>query len=205
MILRFLPRGETPPRGRELASAEVAQPPISGRSANSDGSAVNLSLPLFATLLAAHHGAQAVPSYEFIVDNRADGAGPETWGSNLPIAVAGVSNALQLAAGASHTCARKGDGTVWCWGSNAQGQIGFSDGSVAIIPLQVPGIEDSVAIAAGARHTCSIDTAGELSCWGSNDKRQITAADTEAYLLPEVVPGLPAMAAVAAGLKHTCG
>ena len=38
--------------------------------------------------------------------------------------VAGLSEVVQVAAGWGFTCARKKDGSVWCWGSNLFGQLG---------------------------------------------------------------------------------
>lgn len=43
---------------------------------------------------------------------------------HLPSKVAGVSGAVEIVVGASHACARKADGTVLCWGSNDEGQLG---------------------------------------------------------------------------------
>ena len=44
--------------------------------------------------------------------------------SLTPVVVAGLSAVVELDAGGSHTCARKADGTVLCWGWNEQGQLG---------------------------------------------------------------------------------
>jgi alpha-tubulin suppressor-like RCC1 family protein len=59
--------------------------------------------------------------------------------SASPLAVTGLSGVSQLTAATGATCALKSDGTVWCWGSNATGQLGRggSGGSFAI-PLEVP-------------------------------------------------------------------
>ncbi|HTJ82047.1 MAG TPA: RCC1 domain-containing protein, partial [Polyangiaceae bacterium] len=37
--------------------------------------------------------------------------------------VKGIDDAKRIAAGSGHACALRGDGTVWCWGSNALGAV----------------------------------------------------------------------------------
>ena len=45
----------------------------------------------------------------------------------------GLTNVDAIVAGGSHSCARRTDGTVWCWGANTSGQLG--DG----VTLSSPG------------------------------------------------------------------
>ncbi|MCB9604579.1 MAG: hypothetical protein H6720_30030 [Sandaracinus sp.] len=40
-----------------------------------------------------------------------------------PTAVVGLTNATQLSAGGTFSCALRNDGNVWCWGANAAGQL----------------------------------------------------------------------------------
>src|SRR5688500_7655400 len=41
-----------------------------------------------------------------------------------PVRVTNLFGAISVAAGSSHTCALRADGTVVCWGSNGSGQLG---------------------------------------------------------------------------------
>jgi alpha-tubulin suppressor-like RCC1 family protein len=54
-----------------------------------------------------------------------DGGLPEV--STVPVTVAGIANAAEVAAGGYFQCARLRDGTVWCWGSGrgAPGRVAF--------------------------------------------------------------------------------
>ncbi len=56
------------------------------------------------------------------VDSRGDKAGE--MGNNLAPVQLGGHKAQQLAAGDAHTCALLDNGTVVCWGYNAEGQVG---------------------------------------------------------------------------------
>jgi alpha-tubulin suppressor-like RCC1 family protein len=78
---------------------------------------------------------------------------------------------LQLALGELHSCARKPDGTVKCWGADNYGQTGTraaSDGGDVPTPVDVLSVSDAVNIAAGRNHTCIARRSGTVSCWGSN-------------------------------------
>jgi alpha-tubulin suppressor-like RCC1 family protein len=94
--------------------------------------------------------------------------------STHAVAVGTTTTFLQVAAGAEHTCALTDVGVVWCWGSNAAGQLGRGTaGGTRLAPLAMPGSQRFVAITTGASHTCGRTTDGSLYCWGSNDKGQL--------------------------------
>lgn len=85
------------------------------------------------------------------------------------------TNVVEVAAGYVHTCARKTDGTLWCWGDDLLGQVGDGTaGSPRLSPLQVTALGTSVAeVAAGTYNTCARKTDGTLWCWGDNQFGQI--------------------------------
>jgi alpha-tubulin suppressor-like RCC1 family protein len=69
-------------------------------------------------------------------DNQAGqlGIDPGTPTSTVPVAVPGLADIVEVAAGGSSTCARRSDGEVLCWGGNLPG-----DGSMtpSAVPVQV--------------------------------------------------------------------
>ncbi len=83
----------------------------------------------------------------------------------------------QVAAGWSHTCARKANGTVWCWGINNASQLGTgesaSDVKMRNAPSQVKGLTAATAIVAGDSHSCAIVDGGQAWCWGYNGDGQL--------------------------------
>ena len=46
--------------------------------------------------------------------------------SSIPIAIAEGEKWVAVAAGSSHTVGIKADGSMWAWGSNFYGQIGWT-------------------------------------------------------------------------------
>lgn len=134
------------------------------------------------------------------------GNGTKTAYSSVPVLVSGLTDVVSVSAGLSHTCARTKAGGVWCWGRNAEGQLGDGTNMERLVPVAVSGLASGVAsIAAGAYHTCSLTTAGAMGCWGYNASGQLGDGTFTSRPLPGSVRGLPHnVGAMVAGRLHTC-
>ncbi|MBB6564130.1 hypothetical protein HNP48_006856 [Acidovorax soli] len=102
------------------------------------------------------------------------------WGSNLhgelgvpasstrvvlPVEVTGLAAAAKaVAVGYGYTCALLVNGSVSCWGNNANGQLGAGLGGAGA--SQVTGITDATAISAGKSAACAVLQGGYVNCWG---------------------------------------
>lgn len=124
-----------------------------------------------------------------VVDADAGGAGDEV---------------VEIAAGREHTCARRSDGTVLCWGKNSFGQLGDGTTNNRLRPTVVAGLTDVVQLSAGGDHTCARLGSGEVMCWGRNDGFQLANGGTARSASPTAVLGLVDAVEVAAGELHTC-
>jgi alpha-tubulin suppressor-like RCC1 family protein/PKD repeat protein len=94
----------------------------------------------------------------------------------LPAQVLAPEGIVAVAAGAHHSLALAGDGTVWGWGGNHMGQVG--DGASGCCenrsaPVQVVGLHDIVAITAGNNHSLALAANGTVWAWGSNGLGQL--------------------------------
>jgi hypothetical protein len=129
-----------------------------------------------------------------------------TPGSGVPVQVSGISDAVQVAAGGLHTCARLGNGSVKCWGDNAYGQLG--DGThlnSSDVPVNVSGITSATVVAAGSHHTCALLSNGSIQCWGCNESGQLgNGTITEDGTLPVAVSGITDATAIVAGGNYSC-
>ncbi|MBA2665049.1 MAG: hypothetical protein H0U74_22370 [Bradymonadaceae bacterium] len=96
------------------------------------------------------------------------GAPLATSNRNTPQTVPGLTRASEVATGRHHTCARLSDGTVWCWGLNAQGQLGDQTLESRRTPAPVPGLNTAAGLAAGNGHTCVRLTDASARCFGDN-------------------------------------
>jgi alpha-tubulin suppressor-like RCC1 family protein len=120
--------------------------------------------------------------------------------------------ARTLALGAYHSCALLDDFTMKCWGSNADGQLGYNDRTQRIRP-DAAGISFGANVSVrsmnvGTYHSCAVLSDNSLRCWGRNTEGQLGLGDTTARLAPaasgiDVGTGLTPRQ-VTAGLSHTC-
>ena len=126
----------------------------------------------------------------------------------VPVRVSGITTAVAVAAGGNFACALLVDGSVRCWGSNANGELGDGEGAPNIqraVPYAVSGITNAVAISAGSFHACAVLAAGTARCWGLNGDGQLGIGSVSgARLTPVAVSGLSNTIAIAAGTFHTC-
>jgi alpha-tubulin suppressor-like RCC1 family protein len=91
-----------------------------------------------------------------------------------------------IAAGGNHTCARRTDGTVWCWGTAGHGQLGdgtTGDGAnIRSKPVQVKrgsGVLTGVTgLGLGTSHSCARRADGSAFCWGDASYGQLGDGST---------------------------
>lgn len=101
---------------------------------------------------------------------------------SLPVRVQTAVRFKSITVGGSHTCAIDEDNLAWCWGLNANSQIGQAPLSpsgltgtlfattptLVLSPAPFAGLLEFQALSAGSAFTCGIDVSGVAWCWGSN-------------------------------------
>lgn len=124
-----------------------------------------------------------------------------------PASVQGLSSGVvRWSVGDRHACATKTDQSLWCWGWNADGQLGDNTLARRTVPTRVQGIADGVTqVAAGARHTCALTSRGGVLCWGDNWFGQLGDGSTISRPTPAPVAGLgQGVVSLSAGWWFTC-
>jgi alpha-tubulin suppressor-like RCC1 family protein len=107
-----------------------------------------------------------------------------------PVQVSALaSDVAKVATGRFHTCARKYDDTLWCWGENEVGQVG--DGTIEnrSTPTKIDLLASDVAL--GNHHSCALATDGTLWCWGENAASQLGDGTTTSTTTPVEVSLCP--------------
>jgi alpha-tubulin suppressor-like RCC1 family protein len=79
----------------------------------------------------------------------------------------------QVTSGAYYTCALDSTGAAYCWGSNANGQLGNGSTTDSAVPVAVDtggalAGKTLTQVSAGIWHMCGLDAAGAPYCWGGN-------------------------------------
>lgn len=110
-----------------------------------------------------------------------------------------------LQCGAQHTCAVTAKPALWCWGSNAYGQLGVGDTMDRSTPTLVKLPTTVGRVGTGGTYTCAFDTLGAVWCWGNGASGQLGIGNTSNQSLPMQVSGLPAkVTQVWTGGAHAC-
>jgi alpha-tubulin suppressor-like RCC1 family protein len=142
-----------------------------------------------------------------------------TTNSSVPVAVdtSGVlagKTLTQIAAGIVATCALDSAGAAYCWGSNANGQLGNGGTANSSVPVAVRTTttlagRSLTQITVGYENTCVLDTASVAYCWGLNSYGQLGDGNTTSSSVPVTVDttALPAgqtFTQISASWYHTC-
>lgn len=114
-------------------------------------------------------GATGAPA----VDDASDAGAPATF------TVTGLSDATQISAGGTTSCAVKKDGSAVCWGGNDLGQLGLEtspaqsdqDPHPTPAPVKITGAVQRIDV--GQAGVCAVTAAGALVCWGDNSQAQL--------------------------------
>lgn len=120
-----------------------------------------------------------------------------------PAQVLQITGVTAIAAGGDHSMALKSDGTVWTWGSNYYGQLGYGTSNWSKVPEQVPGLTDVIAISAGERHSLALKKDGTVWAWGYNTYGELGIGTNANQYAPAQVIGLKGIIGISAGNDHS--
>jgi alpha-tubulin suppressor-like RCC1 family protein len=132
------------------------------------------------------------------VDDGRDGASDPDGGS-IP------ARSCTLVLGSDHSCIRRhADSSVWCFGSDAYGELGNGAGGGSTTAIQVPLGAAAPTAASRFFHACAGLADGTARCWGQNDRAQIGDGTTTPRPSPTVVSGLADVMEIGAARTFNC-
>jgi alpha-tubulin suppressor-like RCC1 family protein len=121
-----------------------------------------------------------------------------------PTAIGSSTAWRRVTAGQDTTCGLQADGTIWCWGVNAEGQCGQPRGTPLLEPTQVSVGGGWLAVSTGTFATCAIAQDGGLWCWGRNAEGQLGLGTSTPSEAPQRVGTDADWLAIAVGRFHAC-
>ncbi len=122
-----------------------------------------------------------------------------TEGSELPVAVSGLSTVRAISAGNAFSLALLSNGTVMAWGNNSTGQLGNGNFTRSSVPVAVRGLSTVTAVSAGADFSLALLSNGTVMAWGNNSTGQLGNGNFTSSNVPVEVRQLRGVTAIAAG------
>lgn len=132
-----------------------------------------------------------------------------TTASSTPVQVTGITNAIQVNASYSHSCALLNNGTVKCWGQNTTGQLGDGTTTNSSSPVQVTGLSNAIQISSGFNDysnnfSCALINDGTVKCWGANYNGSLGNGTYTQSNSPVLVSGINNATQITRGYRHAC-
>lgn len=128
-----------------------------------------------------------------------------------PSIVEGAAGFSAADLGDDHGCVIRGDGKIYCWGSNGSGQLGLGSATPSTqATLKLASVTASfvypISVAAGGNHSCAVDINGVAQCWGDGHFGQLGNGGTSDALSPVVfqIPSGRRARQISAGFHFTC-
>lgn len=107
--------------------------------------------------------------------------------------------------GATHTCAIRSTGKLYCWGADDSGQLGDGGANTDVSsPVRITTVDGWRSVSAGGSHTCAIRYSGKLYCWGSDTSGQVGDGSQIGADRPRQITNATDWRSVSAGGNHTC-
>jgi alpha-tubulin suppressor-like RCC1 family protein len=126
-----------------------------------------------------------------------------------PVPAAGTLELRSLRSAGATTCGLTTAGQAYCFGLNANGQLGTGSYSSSPTPQPVSGGHTFQSLDTGWYHTCGATTEGEAYCWGYNWDGELgdgTFTRTSPFSKPSpvLVVGGHHLISVSCGNNHSC-
>ena len=115
----------------------------------------------------------------------------------------GPAPATTVSIALSHSCAIS-SGALYCWGANAEGNLGTGDTTPHLSPIRVDAATDWYAVAVSEHASLALKRNGSLWAFGGNKYGQLGVGDFMAHHTPTPVGERSDWTAIATRFDHAC-
>ena len=116
-----------------------------------------------------------------------------------------LTSVIEVEGGHDFSCARKSDGSVYCWGSDGWGQLGTSSFSLdSPIARQVFDLDDASDFCVGYQHACAVKSNGKMVCWGNGADDRLGFGNSLNQQSPVEVKNINTAVSCSLGHDHSC-
>jgi alpha-tubulin suppressor-like RCC1 family protein len=123
----------------------------------------------------------------------------------VPTPVLPAFQFIDVGAGATHTCAVRTNGVVYCWGEGTLGALGRGDTLTSVIPAPIATTQRFVMVRSGRIRSCAIATDGSAWCWGAEYEGSQGGFDFfHTRTTPHRIEGLPQLRDITVSSSHIC-
>ena len=126
----------------------------------------------------------------------------------VPFEVPGINDAIEVSAGGAHTCILHATGSLSCFGSNLEGELGVplaTTGPQTPTPSPVVGLGPVLHVSAGTGYTCVVQRDTNAYCFGRGEVSCAAGLNTKPAQ-PNPTPRMMGSNFVDVGAQytHTC-
>ena len=124
-----------------------------------------------------------------------------TTSSPIQVLSSGTTSWSSISAGVSHSLGIQTDGTIWGWGANDVGQVGYIPSAASLYSWTQ--VKMAINDTAGVTHVAALRSDGSLWTWGNNAVGQLGLGDSANRSSPVQVGNLSNYSQISTGASHT--
>ncbi|WP_210063466.1 S-layer homology domain-containing protein [Pseudarthrobacter sp. PvP004] len=110
---------------------------------------------------------------------------------HTPLQVQGLTDVTKISGGGNSGYALKGDGSVWAWGYNGEGQLGNGTTVNSLVPVRVSGLDGVRDIVGTSYGALALRNDGTVWAWGHNGLGLLANGTYQGHSdVPVQIPGL---------------